>query len=354
MTYDHASSDSETATPDSKTATPTTASPLLVTGLPRTGTSWVGKMLEASGEVVYVNEPLNPQHPPGQSPGVLNARVTHRFQYICDENEGEWLPAFRRTVALRYGFLAELRRNRSWYDLGRLVKYGTAFTVGRWRGRRALLNDPFAVLSVPWLVRRLGCRAVVLVRDPVALVGSWRRLGWQVHFHELLEQPLLVRDLLGEHVETMRSLIGIPDPIARIATLWCLVYRIVDQHYRTIPGVTVRRYEDLARHPLDGFAELYDFFGLTWRDRVRAKILAACASGDRVDDAHRWTLRFGLSKTAFRPLNSAAALDSYRSRLSEAEIARVRALTADVAARFYPETTSVPDGSLSSSPQVRL
>ena len=66
--------------------------PLLVTGLPRTGTSWVGKMLELSNAVVYVNEPLNPQHPPGHSPGVLDARVTHRFQYICADNEQDWLP----------------------------------------------------------------------------------------------------------------------------------------------------------------------------------------------------------------------------------------------------------------------
>ena len=56
--------------------------PLLVTGLPRSGTSWTGKMLEASGQVVYVNEPLNPRRPPGRSPGVLNASVTHRFQKI--------------------------------------------------------------------------------------------------------------------------------------------------------------------------------------------------------------------------------------------------------------------------------
>jgi hypothetical protein len=36
----------------------------------------VGKMLEASGALVYVNEPLNPQHPPGRSPGVLRADVS--------------------------------------------------------------------------------------------------------------------------------------------------------------------------------------------------------------------------------------------------------------------------------------
>ncbi|MGH3737278.1 MAG: sulfotransferase [Micromonosporaceae bacterium] len=314
--------------------------PILVTGLPRTGTSWVGKMLEASGELVYVNEPLNPQHPPGHSPGVLNAPVTHRWQYICDDNGEEWLPAFRDTVALRYRFGAELRRNRGLYDLARLAKYGTSFTRGRLRGRRALLDDPFALLATRWLVRRLGCRAIVLVRDPVALVGSWRKLGWQVHFHELLEQPLLVRDLLStDDVAELRSLIGSPDHMRRIATLWRLAYTIVEG-FNDLPGVRVQRYEDLATDPDTGFRELYAHCGLTWSDRARATVRAATSGGDDDSDPHRWSLRYGLSKTAFRPMDSTAALTSYRQRLTEHEIAQVRLLTTDVAARFYP--TVVP------------
>lgn len=78
------------------------ARPLLVTGLPRSGTSWVGKMLEASGAVVYINEPLNVRHPPGRSPGVLDAHVNNRFPYICADNEVDWLPAFTDMVQLRY------------------------------------------------------------------------------------------------------------------------------------------------------------------------------------------------------------------------------------------------------------
>ena len=100
--------------------------PLLVTGMPRTATSWVGKMLEASGALVYVNEPMNPQHPPGRSPGVLRAEVGHAFQYISEDNEREWLPAFRDTVRLRFHPLAELRRNHRPYDLARTAKYTAA------------------------------------------------------------------------------------------------------------------------------------------------------------------------------------------------------------------------------------
>jgi hypothetical protein len=40
--------------------------------------------------------------------GVLRADVGHAFQYISEENERIWLPAFRDTVRLRFHPLAEL------------------------------------------------------------------------------------------------------------------------------------------------------------------------------------------------------------------------------------------------------
>jgi hypothetical protein len=310
---------------------------LLVTGLPRSGTSWVGKMLEASGEVVYVNEPMNPQHPPGHSPGVLDAEVRHRFQYIDPADDAEWRRAFEKTLGLRYGFAAELRRNRSAYDLARMAKYGRSFTAGRLRGRRAMLDDPFAVLSTGWLVEQMGVTAVVLVRDPVSFVGSWRRLGWRVHFHELLEQPALVRDHLGPYVDRMRELVGSDDWLARTCLLWELTYDIVDRAFRPIPGVDVVSYESLVRRPTEGFADLYERFGLTWSDRAAERVRAATTGKNGADEgSHRWSLRGGLSRTAYRPMGAETALSTYRLRLSEDEVARVRELTADVAARILP------------------
>ncbi|MGI8532185.1 MAG: sulfotransferase [Geodermatophilaceae bacterium] len=314
--------------------------PLLVTGLPRTGTSWAGKMLAASGEVVYINEPMNPGHPPGHCPGVLDATVTHQFQYIDEADDDRWARAFDDTLALRYRLGAELRRNRGGYDMARAAKYVGAFTVGRLRGRRAMLDDPFALLSTGWLVRRMGCQAVVLVRDPVAVVGSWRALGWAVHFHELLEQPALVRDHLAGYVDRMRALIGSPDWLARSCLLWELAYAFVDDALRGLPGVRIVSYESLVRDPLAGFAGLYAELGLTWSERAEQAV-ARASSGGGSAGAHPWSLRGGLSRTAYRPMAADAALGSFRDRLSTAEIDRVRQLTAPVAARFYPtgETT---------------
>ncbi len=300
---------------------PVRPAPLLVTGLPRSGTSWAGKMLAAGGGLVYVNEPLNPQHPPGHSPGVLNATVTHRFQYICPDNEEPWLSAFTDTVTLRYRFLAELRRNHSPYDLARMAKYGTAFTIGRLRARRALLDDPFALFSAGWFRRRLGCRVIILIRDPVSFVGSWHRLGWSVDSRELLGQPLLLRD----H-PVVGSLPVDADRIASAAALWRVARDVIAALAANDDGIRLVRYEDLARDPLATYRELYDWCGLTWSAKAAARIRRAC-SGPAGPATGRPFHRTGLSRTAFRPMNSAAALRGHLDRLSPEETKRVIRLT---------------------------
>jgi hypothetical protein len=313
--------------------------PVLVTGLPRSGTSWVGKMLQAGGELVYVNEPMNPAHPPGRSPGVLDANVEHYFHYICDRNGGPWLVAFRDTVALRYRLLAELRRNRRPYDLARAAKYLAAFTRGRYRGQGALIDDPYAVMSVAWLVENVGVRAVVLVRHPVAFVGSWRKLGWSVDPGELLDQPLLLADHLEPFREQLRSLRGSSDWLATSCLLWCAAYTVVDSVRRAHPGVILQRHEDLSRDPVQQFRALYDALGLRWTDRVEERVRGATA-GTRADArGFTWSFRSGISRTAFQPMDSRAALESYRSRLRPAEIDRILDFTKDVRALYYHDAS---------------
>jgi hypothetical protein len=311
------------------------ARPLLVTGMPRTATSWVGKMLEASGRLVYVNEPLNPRHPPGRSPGVLRADVEHAFQYISEDNERDFLPAFRDTVRLRYHPLAELRRNHRPYDLLRAVKYTGGFALGRLRGRRALLDDPYAVFAAPWLHRRVGCQVVVTVRDPVATVSSWQRLGWRPRLEELLAQPALVRDRLGRFRPELEAAVADTDGdgVDAASLLWRVIYATVAAYRREIAGLEVVRHEDLSVDPLPAFAGLYDRLGLPLGPDAERAITRA-TSGGADQGVMRWSLAGGVSRTAARRLDSRANLEVWRRRLTPAQADRVRELTADVAAGY--------------------
>ena len=140
-------------------------------------------MLEASGEVVYVNEPMNPQHPPGHSPGVLDARVTHRFQYISPRTTtSSGGGRSTDTLALRYGS-ARAAPQPGAYDLARHGQVRHARSRGAAARRRAMLDDPFAIFSTGWLVREMGCEASSVVRT---FVGQLASAELAIHFHELL------------------------------------------------------------------------------------------------------------------------------------------------------------------------
>jgi hypothetical protein len=313
--------------------------PILVTGMPRSGTSWVGKMLDASGSVVYVNEPLNPQHPPGGSPGVLRVDVSHRFEYICAANEHRYLPAFRDLISLRYHALDEVKKNHSGPDLLRLAKYWSSFLRGRVRGRRPLVDDPFAVFSAGWFVERLDCDAIVIVRHPAAVVNSRKQLGHTIDFRHLLDQPLLMHDWLDPFRAEMEALRrGPTDVIGQGSLLWRMVYHVVDRQRAARPGLRVVRHEDLSFDPVREYASLYHGLGLAYTEAIRREIEAASGGPSRAA-SHSWSVsRRGLSKTGFRRLDSRAHAKRWRAELGPAEVARIRSLTEDVAARFYSDS----------------
>jgi hypothetical protein len=310
---------------------------ILVAGLQRSGTSWIGKMLEASGEAVYVNEPMNPNHPPGRSPGVLNADVDSRFQYICADNEERWVKAFNDTLRLRYHVAAEIRRNHKPYDLARMVKYSTDFTVGRLRGRRALIDDPCSTFSAMWLNKQFGVTAVISVRHPLSFVGSWRRLNWKVNLYDLLDQPLLMRDVLGPYEDDLRAMADSDDQVAKAALLWRVTYTVLGDLDKQQPGLLhIHRYEDLASDPMTKFRELYAVCGLSWTERAQKRIIWATTDHGKAEGGqHSWSLRNGVSRTAFRPMDSRSTLGAFRSRLSQEDIDKVNEITNSVAARYY-------------------
>ena len=154
--------------------------PILVTGAHRSGTTWVGKMLAASGEAAYISEPLNRWHRPGK----LRAAAKYWYTYIDEVNEGEFLPAFKETLAFEYHAWAEIKSLRSIKDGLRMLRDWRIFIQGKLFDKRALLKDPFAVFSAPWFAQKLDCQVVITVRHPAAVASSLKRLNWSFDFSD--------------------------------------------------------------------------------------------------------------------------------------------------------------------------
>jgi hypothetical protein len=307
-------------------AEPPARRPILVSGVHRSGTTWVGKMLAADPGTAYISEPLNVLH----RPGVFGAPIVYWYTYICAENEARYLPAFERLLRLRYDAWAELGALRSRKDLLRMGRDLGIFVRGRLRRARPLLKDPFAIFSLPWFIQRLDCQVVITVRHPAAFASSLKRLDWPFDFTDLLAQPLLLRDWLGPHQAALRAMMNGPqDIIAQASLLWSMAYGAVAECQRRFPHIRVARHEDLSRNPGAGFRALYQDLGLDFTPAVEQAVLASSSAENPAE----------LSRQAVHAvrLDSRANLGNWKKRLTADEVERIRRLTEAVSAQFYPE-----------------
>ncbi|MBI1855279.1 MAG: sulfotransferase [Chloroflexi bacterium] len=277
--------------------------PILVTGAHRTGTTWVGKMLTADEDTAYVSEPLNVLH----RPGVFRAPVRHWYTYINKENEAEYLPAFNELLDFDYHLWDEIRAVRSRKDFLRMGRDFHIFYVGSLHGQRALIKDPFAVFSLPWFAERLNCQVVVTVRHPAGFAGSLKRLNWSFDFHDLLDQPLLMRDHLEPYRADMQS-VAADDVIGQAALLWTMIYRVVHSTRERLPSIRVVRHEDLSLDPLAGYRQLYGELGLNITARVEQTILNSSSSENPA--------QLSKNKTHSVKLDSRANMDNWKKHLS--------------------------------------
>lgn len=300
--------------------------PILVTGAHRSGTTWIGKMLALDPSTAYISEPLNVWH----RPGVFRVPVHHWYQYICEDNEGEYMPAFHELLEFKYHLWKEIHSIRSLRDFLRMGRDFRTFYLGLEEGRRALVKDPFAVFSAEWFAQKLNFQVVISVRHPLAFVSSLKRLNWSFDFRDLSNQPLLMRDHLEPYRSQMESAKS-KNVIEQGALLWKMIYETVHakRTLRPNPDFIIVHHEDLSRDPATGFRSLYQALGLDYTHHIEKSILASSSSENPMELSRR--------KVHDVRLDSRANVSNWKKRLTDDEINRVRETTEEVAQLFYAD-----------------
>ena len=168
---------------------------------------------------------------------------------------------------------------------------------------------------------------VIVVRHPFAFVSSLKRLNWQFDFGDLLSQPLLMRDHLDKFRDNMQT--PPDDVIDQGCLLWRMLYTIVDGFRETHPEFLIVRHEDLSLQPEERFRDLYSNLSLDYSPRILKKIIRSSQEGNPV----------GLSSHQVHAvkLNSKANINSWKKRLTDHEVNRIRNSTADIALKYYPD-----------------
>src|SRR5919202_1840254 len=303
--------------------------PILVTGSHRSGTTWVGKMISACPSVAYINEPFSPETYRIYR-GRCGAKFIYWNTYVTDENEAAFYKHIKNTLEFRYNLGGQLNANRNFVDFKRMLKEYFIYWGYRSRNLVPLIKDPLAVFSAEWLANKFDMNVLVLIRHPAAFVSSLKRLNWNYNFSPLLEQPLLMRDYLYPFEQEITEYVALEkDIIDRAALLWTMIYSVVLKYKKYHPNWIYMRYEDIAKDPIPCFEYLFNRFGLEFSDSVKATIQDYTAPSNPIDAPEGdWSLRKRKSKEN---------IGSWKNKLSQDEITRIKAQVEEVSNKFYSD-----------------
>ena len=302
--------------------------PILVTGSHRSGSTWVGRTLARSATVTYINEPF---HPRSQA-GVCRTRPAHWYEYVCSENENQrgWRDSLGKTLSLKYDLGAGARAIRVPRDVGRLCRDWSVFTLSRLTGGRALLKDPIAFFSTPWIADRFDARVIVLTRHPAAFASSLVRLNWTFDFTHWLNQPLLMRDLLSPFRNELEMAVTENlDTVAQASLCWKIIASVTKKWEEEHPEWMFRTHEELSRDPVSEFEDLFAFAGLKYENHIQSAIVRNTRKGNPAEapSGHADALR----------RDSRANVKNWKHRLDPSQVARIRDSVGEIAEHFFDE-----------------
>jgi hypothetical protein len=250
--------------------------PVLVLGMPRSGTTWVGRTLGDAPNALYLNEPVSEVHVAEQGGATF-----FEVDPVSPPDSYVWPARFAAAGVPAFGA-------RTTEGVGLLERLG----------KRVVIKE-VNPLAVEWYVHALAPTLIYVLRHPAAVAVSIDERGWGWPMYEQRFRP---RTALPDVGESYWARIGAIQGIALQRALAAAATAMV-------------AYEDLCADPAACFRDLYDIAGLTWTEDV-ARSLDASTQGD---------ITRGADDPTGTTRNTSAMADAWRQRISAQQLAEVRA-----------------------------
>lgn len=250
--------------------------PLLVISMPRSGSSWIGSILGASRSVAYMREPFTASRGPDGIKRTIFPLTP----------EADSLPHYKRAIALAMQGIPAFPHS--------VLRYPEQW---QWTGRadRRVIIKEINPKMLPFLVERYDFETVFVLRHPLSIVQSFSKLGWWDR---------------GNADICMR----------RVARCWQTAQQALEGRRHLYV-----HYEDVCLAPSERFAEILDWAGIAFDDRVEAVLARSIGTGDRADTystvrnpqemAFAWKAEFSQTEAdAFHDAYARHGLAFYRDR----------------------------------------
>jgi hypothetical protein len=253
-------------------------SALLIAGVPRSGTTWIGRALGHTENTAYVNEPDG-----FRDPLAFRTMLTYGENPVLEPGqpapdiEALWRGAFAggRPAGTLRDRLARALYERTPLDTRRAArarghasgKAGLAARLAVARvavpGARVVVKSVQSALALEWIADRFHPRVLIIERNPLNVLSSWNELGYVRNPRETAAVSAYARkrwgiDPPGEgapHLALQAFLFGVLTSALREAA---------DLH----PEWVRTRHEDLCIDSAPRFRALAADAGLVWGDEA--------------------------------------------------------------------------------------
>lgn len=269
--------------------------PLLITGSHRSGSTWIGKVIEKSNEFVYLEESTSLNDIPGSL-----SSINYWFQYIQNSDEA----IVKDLLTLNHNSLKQ--------------------------NKRALFKDPLAFFSIDTFIDKLEANVLISVRHPAAFVSSLKRLGWSHDFNHFLEQEELMETFLYPFRDDIKTFSKTQkDIVEQGILLWNIINLNTLKFKQKYPQIYTVKHEDLSLNPMIEFKKIFDCFEISLNPEVKQYLL------DTTNKDNDAEAQNNVTHQLYR--DSKANIYNFKNRLTEEEIAKIRKGTEIVSHIFYDQ-----------------
>ena len=309
---------------------------IIVTGMPRSGTTFVGRLLAETKQFSYLHEPLHAER------GIEG--ISNWFPFIpMDAGSADPVAtSIASLIACKARYKRPLRRPGTKSALLHLASHfihsrshwDYLMHQLRWGRRDLLLKDASLALCTAWILKNYPTsKAVIMIRHPVAVALSMRKMNWRFDDRCLWDQPCLVERFLVPH--------GIPrtmqlDHDVQVAWAWRTIYSILQEQ---LLDIDPNRYL-FVRH-VDVCLQAHEF----------GKKIVEFSGGRMTPAASRFLdLRTDGENVSARPgkvhdlsRNSRKLVDSWKRSANPNMISVIMGIAEPVFSMFYPNAEEAAD-----------
>jgi hypothetical protein len=266
---------------------------VLVLGVPRSGTTWIGQALGRSRGAVYVHEPDGATDPFAFRAQMRDGTTHYPVLHAGDEareHERLWFGAFaggkrpgtvRDRIARRaYARVSDRDKvaARSTGGLSIEMRVSERMAVPRVRddsARAIVVKSVNAALSAEWIYERWTPAVLVVERDLRNVIASWLALGFGGTI------PKVYATVVAEAAERWDlTLPDYEDPMMRSIAFCAVTMLALHDGVRAHPEWCVVSHEELCTDSASQLAGAATRLGLEWTEEADAFVRASDRPGD--------------------------------------------------------------------------